>query len=554
MATISAENAPDANPAASPIPDLIAGLSARLVASLVAIVGAGNVCDDADTLALFSEDIWSVAAHRAALIVAPGSVAEIQAVVRAATAAGAAIAPRGAGMGYTGSYLPAEVGTVALDMTRMNRILAINAADMTVTVEPGVTWSALQAALKPQGLRTPFWGPMSGLTSTIGGGLSQLNAMFGAGQHGTTSESLIALTMVLADGNVLKTGARGPDGDSPFYRYYGPDLAALFCGDSGVFGIKAEITLRLMRLPAHEDYASFSFPDSAALLAAMAEVARSGIACETCAFDPGLTNVRLKRASLASDAKALSAIVAHEKTLGKGLMAAARVALGGRNFVAAGDYPLHVVVEGRSAAAVAADLAEARRIAAAAGGHEIENSIARMIRSMPFPPLNSMLGPEGEAWAPVHGIVALSQAPRFLAEISACFAKMRPVFDAHGITTGFLFTTISTNALMIEPVFYWPHGYRPIHAAAVEPAHLARLPKLAPNPEATAIVTDARRRVIAICESLGGAHYQIGRTYPYRASRDAASLALLDTIKQAVDPAGRFNPGGLGFRSEGKSR
>ncbi|MEY2884792.1 MAG: hypothetical protein RL490_2516, partial [Pseudomonadota bacterium] len=211
-------------------------ITTDLKAAMAAIVGSAHVRDDADALALFSEDIWSVAEHCVALIVAPGSVAEIQAVVRAATSAGAAIAPRGAGMGYTGSYLPAEAGTVALDMARMNRILAINAADMTVTVEPGVTWAALNAALKAEGLRTPFWGPMSGLTSTIGGGLSQLNAMFGAGQHGTTSESLIALTMVLADGSLLKTGARGPDGDSPFYRHYGPDLAALFCGDSGVFG------------------------------------------------------------------------------------------------------------------------------------------------------------------------------------------------------------------------------------------------------------------------------------------------------------------------------
>ncbi|OYU15895.1 MAG: FAD-binding oxidoreductase [Alphaproteobacteria bacterium PA4] len=520
-----------------------------LKAAMAAIVGSAHVRDDADALALFSEDIWSVAEHRVALIVAPGSVAEIQAVVRAATGAGAAIAPRGAGMGYTGSYLPAEAGTVALDMARMNRILAINAADMTVTVEPGVTWAALNAALKAEGLRTPFWGPMSGLTSTIGGGLSQLNAMFGAGQHGTTSESLIALTMVLADGSLLKTGARGPDGDSPFYRHYGPDLAALFCGDSGVFGIKAEITLRLMRLPAHEDYVSFSFPDGASLLAAMAEVARSGIACETCAFDPGLTKVRLKRASLATDVKALSSVIAHEKSLGKGLMAAAKVALGGRNFVEAGDYPLHVIAEGRSAAAVAADIAEARRIAVANGGHEIENTIARMIRSMPFPPLNSMLGPEGEAWAPVHGMVALSQAPRFFAEVSAYFAEMQPVFDAHGIYTGFLFTTVSTNAITIEPVFYWPHGYRPIHASAVEAPHLARLPKLPANPAATAIVGDARRRVVEICESLGGAHFQIGRSYPYRASRDTASKALLDAIKREIDPQGRFNPGGLGFGS-----
>ena len=84
--------------------------------------------------------------------------------------------------------------------------------------------------------------------------------MLGAGHYGTSSESVVALTVVLADGSILRTGARGPDGDTPFYRHYGPDLTGLFCGDSGVFGVKAEIVLRLIKNPpAHEGYASFSF-------------------------------------------------------------------------------------------------------------------------------------------------------------------------------------------------------------------------------------------------------------------------------------------------------
>ena len=230
-----------------------------------------------------------------------------------------------------------------------------------------------------------------------------------------------------------------------------------------------------------------------------------------------------------------------------GLWSAAKVALGGRDFVEAGDYPLHVIAEGRSPAAVAADMAEARRIAAAHGGHEIENTIAKVIRAMPFPPLNSMLGPEGEAWAPVHGMVALSQAPALFAEFEALFAELAEAFDREGVFTGYLFTSVSTNALTIEPVFYWPHGWRPIHEVHVEPAHLARLSKPAPNAQATALVAQARRQIVAICARYGCGHFQIGRSYPYRESRDAASRALLDAIKAAVDPRGQLNPGGLGF-------
>lgn len=515
--------------------------------ALVAILRPDQVMDDDATCALHSEDIWTAAEHPVALVVAPASLGELVAVMQAAHTAGVAVAPRGASMSYTGSHIPVTQDTLSLDMARMNRVVRVDADDMTVTVQPGCTWAALNDALRPTGLRTPFWGPMSGLTSTIGGGLSQLNAMFGAGHHGTSSESVVALTMVLADGSVLKTGARGVDGDSPFYRHYGPDLTGIFCGDSGTLGVKAEITLRLMRAPAFEDYASFSFPTGEAMLQALADVARAGLASETCAFDPGLTRVRMKRMSLASDVKTLGAVIGKEKSLAKGLMSAAKVALGGRNFIDPTDYPLHLIAEGRSAAGVAADIAEMRRIAAAHGGHEIENTIAKVIRAMPFPPLNSMLGPQGEAWVPVHGMVALSQAPALFRAIQALFAELAPVFEAHGIFTGYLFTSVSTNAITIEPVFFWPHGWRPIHEVAVEPSHLARLPKLPPNPAATAVVADAKQRIVDLFASFGCCSFQIGRTYPYRDSRDAASRALLDAIKASVDPAGQLNPGGLGF-------
>jgi D-lactate dehydrogenase (cytochrome) len=526
-------------PATSPV--------ALLKPRLVNIVGPDQVRDDAAHRALMSEDVFTASDHVVALVVAPRSTEELSAVMAAAHAAGVAVAPRGAGMSYTSGYIPASADAISLDLSALNRILSINADDMTVTVEAGCSWAALNAALAAQGLRTPFWGPMSGIYSTIGGGISQLNAMFGAGHHGTSSESVIALTVVLADGRVLRTGARGPDGNTPFYRHFGPDLTGLFCGDCGTLGVKAEITLRLIRAPAHEDHASFSFKTADDLLRAMAEMSRAGVACEMCAFDPGLTKVRLKRMSLMSDVKTLGAVVAKEKSVGKGLMAAAKIAFGGRNFIEPTDFPLHVIAEGRSAAGVADDMSEARRIAAQFGGSEIENSIAKVIRAMPFPPPNSMLGPEGESWAPVHGIVSHSNATAFHAAIEALFQDMADEFKAHGIYTGYLFTSLSTNALLIEPVFYWPHGYRPVHAAMMEASHLAGLPRLPPNAQATAVVTRARQGVAQIAARFGCGHFQIGRAYPYRQSRDAASLALLDAIKVMVDPDGQLNPGGLGF-------
>lgn len=524
--------------------------AAALRDRLATIVGAAHVSDDAATRALHSQDIFTPAGLHAVLVVAPGSLDALSATVAAVTEAGFALAPRGAGMSYTGGYLPADNRTVSLDLRRLDRVIRISAEDMTVTVEAGCTWAALNAALAPLGLRTPFWGPMSGLKSTIGGGLSSLNAMFGAGHHGTTSESVVAVTVVLADGRVIRTGARGLGGEAPFYRHFGPDLTGLFCGDSGTLGVKAEIVLRLIRAPAHEDYLSFSFPTGAQLIAALAEVTRAGLASETCGFDPALTRARLKRASLAGDVKALGAVVAKEKSLGKGLFAAAKVALGGRDFVPDDGWPLHLIAEGRSAAGVAHDIVEMRRIAAANGGVEIENTIARMIRAMPFPPLNSVVGPEGEGWVPVHGQAPLSTAPAILAAIEGVFAAHRAEMERLGVWTAFLLSSVSTNALIIEPVFYWPEGWRPIHEAAAEEAHLARLTRPTDRADARTLVEAMRHEVIAVFARHGASHFQIGRTYPYRASLDPASLGLLEAVKAFVDPAGALNPGGLGFPTD----
>lgn len=524
-----------------------AGSAAELLGEMAKLVGASNVTTDEAKRKLYSEDIWLPATELVDLIVAPGSLEEARAVVALAHERGATIAPRGAGMSYTGGYVPNRPHTISLDTTRMNRILSINRDDMTVTVEAGVTWKQLNDALSPLKLRTPFWGPMSGLKSTIGGGVSQLNAMFGAGHHGTSSESVIALTVITADGRLIRTGARGVDGNAPFYRHFGPDLAGLFCGDCGTLGIKAEITLRLMTAPAHEAYASYSFSSAAELLVVMAELARAGVASEMCAFDPGLTKVRLKRASVVADMKTLGAVIGKEKSLFKGLVSASKIALAGRDFIAADDYPLHVMCEGRSAAGVDWDMGEARRIVTSSGGREIENSIAKILRSMPFPPLNSMVGPTGEAWVPIHCVAALSNAPAIFEAIQSVYKANSDEMTAQEVQTGFLFTSMSTNAIVIEPVFFWPQGWRDIHEHGMEASHTATLTPRPENPEATALVKKLRTELLAIFQRFGCGHFQIGRTYPYRESRDVVSAELLDAVKAVLDPSGHINPGVLGF-------
>jgi D-lactate dehydrogenase (cytochrome) len=519
-----------------------AGLAERLTA----IVGQVHVTVDEAACAAMAEDIYARGTPPG-LIVAPGSTDELARTVEAATTAGRAVVPRGGGMSYTSGYLAETAGAVLVDLRRMNRVIDVNPQDMTVTVEAGCTWADLLAALQPHRLRTPFWGALSGISSTIGGGLSQLNAFFGAGVWGTTSESVTCLAVVLADGSVLRTGSAGTVGGSPFYRHYGPDLAGLFMGDCGALGIKAEVTLRLVPAPRHEAWASFSFDTSAAAARAQSDIARTGLACEVCGFDPGLARIRMRRASLIADVKTLAAVVTSQKSLLSGLKEGAKMALAGRGFLEEGDWSLHVTVEGDSKAGVEDGIERLRHILRGHGGKETDNTIPKAMRAAPFTPLNNVLGPDGQRWVPIHGIVPLSAGEACLAEIEALFASRRAELDAHQILTGFLLTTLATNGFLIEPVFFWPDSRYGLHEATVEPGYLAKLPVLQTNREAAAAVESCRQAILDIFGRHGATHFQIGRTYRYAQSREPVTLALLQAIKRTLDPQGLMNPGALGL-------
>lgn len=511
-------------------------------------VGADGFDDAGDRLELVSQDIWA-AGETAAFIASPDSIDALARLVRVARDHGVALNPRGAGMSYTKAYTPDRTGVGIVDFSRLNRIVEINADDMYVTVEAGCSWAALHDALSARKLRTPFWGPLSGLASTIGGGVSQNNAFFGAGRHGPSSDSVISLTVVLADGSVIRTGSAARTGAKPFFRHYGPDITGLFCGDGGAFGFKAQVTLKLIPAPVHEDGASFAFGTRDACAEAMAAVMRANLAAEVFGFDPSLQRIRLRRASLMSDVKTLGNVMLKQGSMLKGLQQGAKIAIAGRAFVDADAYALHFVCEGESAAGVREDLAILRRICRDLQGKEIENSIPKIVRANPFGPLNAIIGPGGERWAPVHGIVPASEGKAAWAEIETLFDSRRDELEARAMMTGALLTTLGASGFLIEPVLYWPEEQAAIHRATVEPDFLARLPRHEAHPENTALVAELRQSVIDIFARHGASHFQIGRTYPYRSALDPATRALVDAIKAVLDPEGRVNPGALGFNT-----
>jgi FAD/FMN-containing dehydrogenase len=509
------------------------------------IVGAGNVCNDKATCALMSEDIWARGAP-CAFVVAPSSVDELSRCVAAASAQDVIIVPRGGGMSYTTGYTLPASGAVVIDTRRLDKI-EIDAPNRIVTVGAGVTWARLNAALKPLRLKTPFWGPLSGIASTLGGGVSQNNAFFGAGHHGPVAESVVGVTMVLADGRVLRTGAASKSGAPPFFRHDGPDLTGMFLGDCGAFGVKAEVTLRLMPTPEHEGWASFMFQDRADCANAMADIARAGLASELFGFDPDLARLRMKRASLMADVSALANVVSSQKSILSGVAEGTRIALAGRSFLDDGAYSLHAVAEGRTHVGVDADIDAMRDIVKRHNGVETENTIPKVVRAQPFTPLNNILGPGGERWAPVHGIVRMADAIAVWAALDELFAQLKPRFEALGVTTGYLVTTLSTNGFLIEPVFYWPEERFALHEATVESGMLKKLPHHQRNDTATAVVREARAAVIEVFTRFGAAHFQIGRTYPFAQTRSPEALAILRAFKRAVDPDSLVNPGVLGL-------
>ena len=493
---------------------------------------------DPDECAFYAEDVFTAGPSPHAVF-RPANIDQLGSGLKQAASDGLIIVPRGGGMSYTSGYVAHEAGALIVDLGRMTRILEINEADMTVTVEAGVTWAQLYAELHPRGLRAPVWGSLSGIRATVGGGMSQ-NGLFWGASRGTMAGSALSFDMVLADGSVVRTG-------TGFLRPYGPDLTGVFGADAGAFAIKAHVTLPLIHEAEAFAYGSFAFDAPPDYCAAMSEIARSGLATESFGFDPFLQAQRMKRDSLASDAKALVGMMKSQGGFWKGIREGAKVVAAGRSFLDDAKFSIHLIAEGLTQADADERMRRIDAIVAARGGRKVENTIPKVLRANPFPPVNSMVGPNGERWVPVHGIVRHSAAPGAIAAIGALYEANAADMERLEVGAGYMFLTVATTGFLIEPVFYWPDELGEIHRRSVEPGHWAKLTRFPGRPEARALVQRLRTGVIEIFREAGGMHFQIGRTYPLKQGSDPRGWKLLEAIKRDLDPCGRMNPGALGL-------
>jgi FAD/FMN-containing dehydrogenase len=514
---------------------------AALLEDLRRRCGADSVVSDDETRRFMSQD--SAAEGVLPLVVfAPETVEALADGVRLLTAAGVAVHPRGGGMSYTDAFLPQSARAAVIDTGRLNRVVEIDPNGLWVTVEAGCTWAALDAALAPHGLRTPFWGPFSGFTATVGGSLSQGTATFGSGYVGSSGNAVLGLEIVLADGRRIVTGSGGRPGATPFDRNYGPDLTGMFLQDAGAFGIKARCTLPLEPRPVFVDGLSFLFADFAALTGAMAAVAREGLAAESFAMDPVVTQQFADQTpkGIMADLKALGGIVANARGPLAKLKTAAGVALGGRGFLSRPGYHCHFTVEGRSAR----DLAE--RLDAVVGlakrGTPLPPTVPRAVRAAPFAPL-PVLSPKGERVLPIHGIIPYAAAGALDAALGACVAEHRAALDAASVTVASSFFGLGRAAFLYEPVLYWPDARTLYHERRTPEG----FPRHADNPAAREIVAVLKTAMIDAMHAHGATHLQIGRLYPWTRGRSDDFMNFARALKAEVDPKGLMNPGALGI-------
>jgi glycolate oxidase subunit GlcD len=235
----------------------------NLAAELRALLGDEAVAVDQATRLSHSGDKW-FASREPDAVVFPRNTGQVSRLLRFANGKRIPVTARGAGFGYVGGCVPVEAGIV-LSLARMNRIKEISFEDAIAVVEPGVVTGDLQVAVREHRLFYPP-DPASLHDCSIGGNVATNAGGPRCLKYGVTRHYVIGLEVVLADGEVLRTGGRVHKNKTGF------DLIGLFVGSEGLLGVVTEITVRLLPLPPARATLSAAFatmPEAAAAVQAI---------------------------------------------------------------------------------------------------------------------------------------------------------------------------------------------------------------------------------------------------------------------------------------------
>lgn len=259
----------------------------KIVDKLISICGENQVFTESDDKEPYSRDETLNQKFAPAAVVKPADTTQVSEIMRLASRENIPVTPRGAGTGLSGGALPVR-GGILLSLERMNRILEIDEANLTVTAQPAVITGQLQQAVEEKGLFYPP-DPASLESCSIGGNVAENAGGPRAFKYGVTRHYLIGMELVWPDSSISRLGGK------TIKNVTGYDLMQLLCGSEGTLGIVTETTLRLLPKPKLRVDLLLPFHSIEAAVEASTAVLREGIV-------PAAMEFMERKAVLASEA------------------------------------------------------------------------------------------------------------------------------------------------------------------------------------------------------------------------------------------------------------
>ncbi len=250
----------------------VQGMDKAVAAAVKDIVGAEHVLEKYEDRYCYTYDASAVTAGKEgtpALVVYPGSAAEVSALLKLANEHGFPVIPRGAGSNVSGGSIP-RADAMVMVLTRMNRIVAIDRKNMVAEVEAGVITADFQAEVEKLGLFYPP-DPASRAFSTMGGNVAECAGGPRGAKYGVTRDYVLGLEVVLPTGEIIRTGAR------TMKCVAGYDLTRLMTGSEGTLGVVTKAIVKLLPLPEAKKTMLAIFDDIDRAAETVAQVFMAGV-------------------------------------------------------------------------------------------------------------------------------------------------------------------------------------------------------------------------------------------------------------------------------------